>query len=409
MNQQQQISKIDEKDGQMTFTLSNTHISFVNGLRRAIIANVPVVVFKTAPYEENKCVILKNTIAGLNNEYIKHRLSGIPIHITEIDKIPLQNYLLELDVENKTDSILLVTTKDFKIKNIITEKYLSETETRNIFPPDDVAGDFIHFLTLKPQLDESIPGQKISLTCEFSLETSGKDGMYSAVSTCAYCNTQDTIKSEELLTKKIQEWKDDANSKKDFLDLKTINWRLTDAKRIYIENSYDFKLQSIGVYTNREIVILASHYLAKKCEDIIGYIENGEINIEKSKGTIPNSFDIKLNHDENHTIGCIIEHLFYSLYYEQTKIVNYVGLQKLHPDDDFILLRLGYIQPQEPATVLQHLQEVSKKAIEHIGQIKANFTSSNKPYNEKENINEPALIVKPMPKKREKKVVQIPV
>ena len=41
-----------------------------------------------------------------------------PICVKQIDEFPIKNYLLELDVENKTDTNIIVTTRDFKIKDL---------------------------------------------------------------------------------------------------------------------------------------------------------------------------------------------------------------------------------------------------------------------------------------------------
>ena len=125
------ITDLKEENDKMTFTISGIDVSYVNALRRTIMTDIPIVVFKTTPYEQNKANIIYNT-TRLNNEIIKQRLSCIPICINYIEEpIPLQNYLLELDVENKTDTIMIVTTKDFKIKDTVTNKYLEEVFAYN--------------------------------------------------------------------------------------------------------------------------------------------------------------------------------------------------------------------------------------------------------------------------------------
>jgi lysyl-tRNA synthetase class II len=72
------IENLKEEDGKMTVTISNIDVSYVNGLRRTILADIPIICFKTAPYEENKAKISINT-TRLNNEIVKQRLSCIPI------------------------------------------------------------------------------------------------------------------------------------------------------------------------------------------------------------------------------------------------------------------------------------------------------------------------------------------
>jgi DNA-directed RNA polymerase II subunit RPB3 len=72
------------KGDEVKFTMSNVNVSIANSIRRTILSDIPTVVFKTAPYEENKANIIANT-SRLNNEIIKQRLSCIPIHVKEID------------------------------------------------------------------------------------------------------------------------------------------------------------------------------------------------------------------------------------------------------------------------------------------------------------------------------------
>ena len=109
------IENLKESDEILTFTIAGIDVSYINAVRRTILSDIPVVCFKTTPYEENKANILINT-TRLNNEILKQRLSCIPICIKDLE-IPFKNYILEIDVENKTDTAIYVTTKDFKIKN----------------------------------------------------------------------------------------------------------------------------------------------------------------------------------------------------------------------------------------------------------------------------------------------------
>ena len=46
------ISNLEENDEVLKFTLSNVNVSYANSLRRTILANIPLLVFRTQPYEE---------------------------------------------------------------------------------------------------------------------------------------------------------------------------------------------------------------------------------------------------------------------------------------------------------------------------------------------------------------------
>jgi len=74
------IEKSTEDGDTLKFILRDINVSLSNGLRRTILSDIPSVVFKTSPTEENKCNIITNT-TRLNNEILKQRLSCVPIHI----------------------------------------------------------------------------------------------------------------------------------------------------------------------------------------------------------------------------------------------------------------------------------------------------------------------------------------
>ena len=102
----------------LLFTLSGVNVSLANAIRRTILSDIPLVVFRTTPYKENKANIISNT-SRLNNEILKQRLSCIPIHIKDPDSFPLKNYLLEVNVENITNTTMYVTTENFIVEVLV--------------------------------------------------------------------------------------------------------------------------------------------------------------------------------------------------------------------------------------------------------------------------------------------------
>ena len=48
------IENLVEENNQLKFTLSDINVSIANAIRRIILSEIPCVVFKTTPYEENK-------------------------------------------------------------------------------------------------------------------------------------------------------------------------------------------------------------------------------------------------------------------------------------------------------------------------------------------------------------------
>ena len=68
------VTNLDDTDNSLRFTLSNVPLSYVNGIRRILLSDVPCIVFKTQPYSENN-VDIKINRTRLNNELIKQRIS----------------------------------------------------------------------------------------------------------------------------------------------------------------------------------------------------------------------------------------------------------------------------------------------------------------------------------------------
>ena len=125
------LETLNTSDGSLGFTLSGVNVSLANAIRRTVLSDIPQIVFKTSPHEENKANIIANT-TRLNNEIIKQRLSCIPIHINDYKNFPYKNYIVEVNVENITDSILFVTTKDFVVKDLVTGKPLVDSKIKEI-------------------------------------------------------------------------------------------------------------------------------------------------------------------------------------------------------------------------------------------------------------------------------------
>jgi DNA-directed RNA polymerase subunit L len=310
--------------------------------------------------------IMANT-TRLNNEVIKQRLSCIPIHIKDITDFPIKKYIMEVNVENNTDTIMFVTTKDFVIKDVDTKKPVSEDMIREIFPANNYTGDFIDFVRLRPKVSEELPGEKIHLTCEFDIGSAKEDGMFNAVSTCSYGYTVDSVLQDAELARKKQTWKDEGKNKEE-IEFEAENWKLLDGMRITKKNSFDFIVQSVGVYKDEEIVHKACDILFEKLDNLDTEIETNKLKIENSENTMSNCFDIILE-NEDYTIGKVLEYFLYTKLYE-TKIITFCGFKKMHPHDNDSIIRIAYTEPVEKATIKGHLKECISDSKHIFGRIK---------------------------------------
>lgn len=361
--------KSDLKDDELQFTLSGVNVSIANAIRRVILSDIPIVVFRVSPNEKNKCNIIANT-CGLNNEIVKHRLSCIPIHIKDVEEFPIKNYIMELNVQNNTDTNVYVTTKDFVVKDLISGKPLPADKIREIFPQNDITGDFIDFVRLKAKPAEEIQGKVINLTCEFDIGTAKEDGAYNVVSTCSYGNTIDEALQESKLQQLKQKWKDEGKKEAE-IDFEAKNWKLLEGKRIFKKDSFDFVIQTIGIYTNAELLILACKILIDKLNNLDTIIDEDKLEIKVAESTMRNSYDVILE-NEDYTIGKVIEYFLLANYYE-TKILTFCGFKILHPHDNYGLVRVSYKDAVDASYVKGNLKQCISNSIETFNKLKKEF------------------------------------
>uniref|UniRef100_A0A6C0DXV3 DNA-directed RNA polymerase RpoA/D/Rpb3-type domain-containing protein n=1 Tax=viral metagenome TaxID=1070528 RepID=A0A6C0DXV3_9ZZZZ len=365
------ISAVDEKNGALTFTLSNVNVSYANGLRRIILSEIPTLVIESYPYDKNNVVIHTNK-SRLNNELLKQRLSSIPIHIDALEDFPYEEYILEINKANSTNTIIYVTSEDFKIKNIKTNKYLTQAEVGKIFPPDPISGDFIELLRLRPQIASNMDKEQLHLEAKFSISNAKNDGMFNVVSTCSYGNSLDSVKIKDAWDAKYLEL-EKKHSKEEIESIKK-DWLILDSKRIFIQDSFDFIVETLGVYNNFKIVEIAASLLIKKLYSSLEKIKINMDFISLSEDTMENCYTITLE-NEDYTIGKILEYNFYNKYFLQSKTLNYVSFLKKHPHDTFSIIKCSYKTQITKEDILLNLEECVNAAILVINSIKEYFAS----------------------------------
>lgn len=351
------VTSILEDGDILRFTLSGINVSLANGLRRTILSSIDTVVFRTETYADNQCTIYENT-GRLHNEIVKQRLSSIPIYSTNLETLP-GHYILEVNVSNDSDTMRIVTTDDFRIKNKESGNYLTDAEVKKIFPPDPITHNYIDFVRLRPRLGDTIPGEKIHLTCEFAVANAKINAMFNVVSKCSYGNTPDITKAKERW-EQIELRLASEGSTKEETEFQKTNFRLLDSERSFEPDSFDFVIQTLGVYENKEIITKACYVLQQKFAEIIEKNDSTEIPIHISETTVENSYDIILK-DEDYTIGKIIEFILYEKYYKD-ETATYCGFKKVHPHDTQSIIRIAYKEPTDKHLCREHLKQACNDA-----------------------------------------------
>lgn len=312
-----------EEKGILSFQLSGVDKSFANAIRRTLIGNIPIQVMKP-----DDCVIHVNT-SRFTNEMIKLRLSCIPIHETNINK----QLTIECSKKNETTHLIYVTTEDF---------------TPKLFPPTKVekTDRFIDWLRLRPD-------EEISFSCKTSIGTSNQCGAYNSVATCSYGCTKDVAASERA-------W-----GEKERLITKE-DWDFLDGKRYIIPNSFDFILETIGVFTNQQLLTLSSTILILQLEQCAK-----SVTITPALTTIEDCFDVSITGDYtigtitipmqgDYTIGKLLEYELYQRFI--AKEITYVAFYKKHPHDTVGILRVAS-KGATPETIRAMVEAASEECI----------------------------------------------
>jgi len=276
-----------------------------------------------------------------------------------LDLLP-DKYILEVNVVNDTDNVIYVTTEDFKIRNKTNNNYLTNNETRSIFPPNNKTQSFIDFVRLRPKIGDYIQGEQLSLTCEFSISSAGVSSMFNVVSICTYGNTPDLPRIEDGWAKQEDQLVANEVSREE-IDFQKRNFYILDSQRIFIPDSFDFTIQTIGIFENKEIVYKACIILHNKFVDIIESIQSDTIPITTGSTTIDNCFDIVLE-NEDYTVGKVIEYILYEKYYKEQKTLTYCGFKKFHPHNTESIIRIAFIDPVDKTVVRDYFQTVCVEA-----------------------------------------------
>jgi len=356
------VSDITENQDIFRFRISGINVSLANALRRIILNDIDTVVFRTETYNDSQCTIYINT-CRLHNEIVKQRLSCIPIHSTDLGELP-NKYIMELDVQNDTDHIIYVTSKDFRIKNKETGNYLTEKETRKIFPPCKLTGQYIDFVRLRPSPSSEIPGEQIKLSCEFSVANVDTNSMFNVVSKCAYSFTNDATKAAQAWTLIADKMASDGATKAE-IEFAHRNFNMLDAERYYVENSFDFVLQSVGVFSCVDIVKKACAVMQRKLLNFIEALDAGIVpvlatEVSSHKTTMENCYDVILE-NEDYTLGKSLEFYLYDTYFEGRRTLSFCGFKKMHPHDTHSRVRIAFKEPADKTVVKALFREAAVK------------------------------------------------
>lgn len=377
MSSRPQVSHLREENGVLRFTLSHLDVSYANAIRRTLLSDIPTVVFRTSPHEANRATIHENT-TRLHNELIKQRLSCVPIHIADVDAFEASQYQVELDVENRTDTTLMVTTEHFAVKHMPSGKYVDKAQVRQWFPPfvpmDGSHEYFIDLVRLRPKLSDELPGEKIKLSCILDKGTAREDSMFNVVGTCSYGATPDAAEQQAQLQRLKQQWKDAGQSEAE-VKFSAKNWLLLDGQRVVVPNSFDFVVESLGIFSNQSLMRQACGLLLLELDELKTMVDRNEVAVAPSQTTLENCYDVTLE-NEHYTIGNLLNFELYRMFYQERPALDFVGFKKMHPHDSHSVLRMSLQDKGQGVEVVRQLLVAAiEQAMQQFGLLRGMWAS----------------------------------
>jgi DNA-directed RNA polymerase subunit L len=335
----------------LTFKVLNVDVSIVNSIRRVILTEIPTLVFRGFPHHSNKINIRKNN-TKFNNEYLKHRISCVPIDIkdeAEFENIK-NNYEIRVSVVNKENKTVYVTTENFLLFNKQTDK---EIKDKGLFKPDPISNEYIPICCLMPRISDTDEPEELTMTIDFDIGIAKEDSCWNVVSKCMYINVPDDDAIEKE-AKKFQK-----EDEKDF--------RLLDAQRIFIPNQYLMSVETIGVFDNESIVIKACEYIKMRLNELSTFLHKegrlSEPSYVKDKYGLfeePSSegmYYLRIENDD-YTIGKLMEKYLYYMFGDK---IYFVSFKKEHPHDTHCFIHFAYKADVDVGQIILDLTTVAKE------------------------------------------------
>ena len=289
----------------MSSEFRNFPLTFVNGLRRVMLSEIPTVVVRDVQ-------ILENT-TQMPHEMLKHRMEILPINVLHTDSTIIRDASIQLNIQPKLEDTV-VTTDDFTV----------ESGRENIIMPDRDLKTPLLFLRLRK-------GEHVYVKAKLAVEKG------SQVCTASMAYHIDPERAEKDKAKYVE----GGGNPKVF-------------DNFYIQKSYsideigrpnwiDVSVESVGVLPPKEIMKLAVTELKQQVDS---WSNNA---LEKISREPENVYNVKLDQG-GHTVGALVQEVMY-----HTKDVNFVSYDIPHPMKPTMIVR--WCSEKKPETFLKEVQK----------------------------------------------------
>ena len=299
-----------------SFDVQGIDLSIVNGLRRTILTDIPSV---GIVFEGEPSMTIEANTGPLHNEILTHRMSMIPIHLSEEELESYENNSLtfELNKVNRTDYMMNVTTHDIRLMKENEEIPLEKV--KQYFPVNSWSKAPILITRLRPK-------ERIHMYGNFVKSSARENAGFAPVSLCTF---SPHLNHEKIQSENIQ--------------------NVLQKERTFLQNDYGDPIAwtfDIEPETGLDVGYLVSKafsILKGRVQNAIQTLTSDALEFEKNE--ILNTYEY-IFRNEDDTLGNMIQSYIHNTYYrtqtliQQNYKLKYVGYYCPHPLDPKVNVRL---------------------------------------------------------------------
>lgn len=365
------LKNIQLEHNKLNFDVYNLNTAICNAIRRIMISEIETLGFRFTFDDDSDIKILKNTSA-LHNEFLGHRLSLIPVIYpsNEIYSFAKDSLEFIIDEVNNTSNIIDITSKDIKILDTTTGKFLSETQTRNFFPPNPITNDYILINKLKPNKVEGSEGERMNVVMKADRGIGQEHARYTPTCVSVFINKMDDSKFELALKEKLSK-QDESMSAAEIKSFSR-SLRLAEGERHFMTdengepNVFEYKIESDGRIPPQIILHKSLFVLEEKLKKFKSNLSDEEIITFNNSDCIMNSYDVLVK-NEDYTLGYLIQHYVYELYQNtENNDVKYISTNVPHPLEDNLLFRISLENSVDKETSIVNIKKILSGTVDNI-------------------------------------------
>jgi DNA-directed RNA polymerase subunit L len=304
--------KVSNHGFELGCELRNFPVSFVNGLRRILIGNIPTVVVRDVK-------IIENT-TQLPHEMLKHRMEMLPIKVSPTDSTTIKDAKIVIRILPETDKA--------ETRTITTDDFAIDSSNPDIIMKDRDLNTPLLFLRVRK-------GESVHIEARLALENEQVSQV---------CTVTSGWHVDPDLAKEARKAFVDAGNDVRIFDNSLVQ-RYYSRNESGRPNWFDFSVESVGVLNSKDILSMGVNILRKQVDT---YVKDALDNIQRESDE--NTYSVTLDQG-GHTIGYLMQEVIYS-----DSNVNFVSYDILHPLKKTMVLRFN--TTKKPESILKTANDV---------------------------------------------------